>query len=143
LAGHRIRQLILRAHVDGVIDFREANLLDPYWHKRLLIVLKELVDREKMEILKMIHQRELAKIGIPLLTSEGLESSLNLAQETLESYVGLLVGADEQDKADRKTRQIKSLEEAWSDQFGDPDDPNTRDAISRVVASLKSNGQEA
>lgn len=118
-------------------------MLDPYWHKRLLIVLKELVDREKMEILKMIHQRELAKIGIPLLTSEGLESSLNLAQETLESYVGLLVGADEQDKADRKTRQIKSLEEAWSDQFGDPDDPNTRDAISRVVASLKSNGQEA
>jgi len=142
LEGHRIRQLILRAHVDGVIDFRETNLLDPNWHKRLLLVLKELVDREKMEILKLIHQRELAKISIPLLTAEGLESSLELAQEALESYVGILVGQGSQDKETRKTQQIKTLESAWAAQFGDPNDPETREAIDRVVSALKVDTQE-
>lgn len=144
MEGHRLRQLILRAYVDGVIDFRDADLLDPYWHKRLLIVLKELVDRERMEILKMVHQRELAKIGIPLLTADGLESSLRLAQETLESYVNILIGSTDQNKKDRKTKQLKSLKEAWSERFGDLDDPETQEAIKRVVDSLRSkDGQEA
>ena len=142
MEGHRIRQLILRAHVDGVIDFRNTDLLNPNWHKRLLLVLKELVDREKMEILKLIHQRELAKISIPLLTTEGLESSLELAQEALESYVGILVGRGAQDKETRKTQQIKTLEAAWASQFGDPNDPETQEAIDRVVSALKVDTQE-
>jgi hypothetical protein len=105
-------------------------------------VLKELVDREKMEILKLIHQRELAKISIPLLTTEGLESSLELAQEALESYVGILVGRGVEDKETRKTQQIKTLEAAWASQFGDPNDPETQEAIDRVVSALKVDTQE-
>ena len=142
MEGHRIRQLILRAHVDGVIDFRDTDLLDPSWQKRLLLVLKELVDREKMEILKLIHHRELSKISIPLLTTEGLESSLELAQEALESYVDILVGRGTQDKETRKTQQIKTLESAWASQFGDPNDPETQEAIDRVVSALKVDTQE-
>jgi hypothetical protein len=128
---------MLRAAVDGVVDYSQANLLDYWWHLRLNLLLNELVDREMLAYLRLSNQRHLAYLGVPGLTEESWKQHREGEHSSYEDYIKILLGVFQEDERSHKERLEQAMTEAWEREFGDTADPQTQVRIEAAAAQLR------
>jgi hypothetical protein len=135
LLGHRRRQLIVRAAVDGVIDPTTVDLRDPHWYIQLNWRLDELERKERIEILRLLHERSAARLNRAVHIN--LDSFNNLAKQEQKAFRELMAEYIGDDGADAEQRVYDEARAAWIKAYGDPNDPAVRARIDTVVERLK------
>lgn len=142
MEGHRQLRLIVRAALDGVIDFSQADFLDPRWHARLHLLLEELTQQDYREFLKMKAGRELAYISSPFHDENSWAAHTKAEAEYLEDWTDNLFGI-KTERGDRRARIAKAHRDAWQQEFGQMNDPETQRKIDETVASLRMQRDQA
>lgn len=127
---------MLKAAVEGTIDFSTANFHDRLWYLRLDLVLHEMTDRTTLEYLRVSQIRHLTYMTIPNIETKHWEDHRDAEHSTYEDYIRLLLGEYDDDKEDRQTRINRALTSAWANEFGDPDDPQTQLRIEAAAFQL-------
>ena len=127
---------MVRAQAEGLVDFSQADLLDPRWHTRLALLISELVARDQREISLRHHNRALAYLAVANIKQESFKKFQESEQETLEDYLVSLLGLP-QAKGDRKKRMAQKLRDSWAREFGDPTKPETQKKIDKVAEGLR------
>ena len=132
-------QLLVEAALRGIVDFRQARLRDPWWHRRLYLLLLGYVQqlsREQGErsedyfwlrgVLQTIAQPQSAGKILEILTDQRdrLRQSRNpFAQSQEATRPAKLVEAEQ-------------AREAWKQAFGDPADPAVQAKIQQTVQAM-------
>lgn len=137
MAGHRLGKLLVRAHVDGVVDFKELDLHNPAWHRRLHLVLVELLRQDELKGLELLHRRKLTYMlcnaGDPDRYNKLVEEETQLTEDYFKALDNL--SKDSSDTV--KNKLGKRLFAAWASEFGDPTDPDVQRRIEATAAALK------
>ena len=136
MESHRHLRLIVRAAVDGVIDYSEADTLNPMWHKRVNILLREMIEKDNRDILKIGMQRSLAYLPVSGLTADSWKYHSEKAFDMYDDYYRSVYSLPKTG-GDRKQRMAEQLQGAWCEAFGNPKDAEVRDDIDKVVQGLK------
>ena len=128
---------MLKAAVEGTIDYSKSNFHDSLWFLKLDFVLHEMLDRTTLEYLRVSQLRHLTYLTIPNLEPEHWENHREAEHSTYEDYIRLLLGEFDTEKEDRQTRIKRALTDAWSNEFGSPDDPKTQISIDAAALQLR------
>jgi len=127
---------MIRAAVEGVVDFSQANLLDPRWHKRLYVLLSAMVERDRRAAALARHQRSLAYIAVPNIGRESFTRHHEQEKEAFIEYLSSLF-FQKNEQGDRKKAMAARMRDAWAAEFGDLDSPETQKKIDDVAAALR------
>lgn len=136
MAGHRLGRLLVRAAVGGIIDFAQADLRDPAWHRRLGLIVDEMLRQDKLKSLELLHTKRLAVMQCFAQDPERFNKYAEEEAELLEDYFDTMHGRPAQKEA-RKVRMAKKLKQAWSQEFGDPSNPEVQQSIDAVAEYLR------
>jgi hypothetical protein len=132
---------MVRAAVDGVVDFVSADQQDPRWHTRLGWLLVGMLNRDYKEYCHTMQTRHLL-LATAVSGSEEANSHLESEFEHLGNYLDVLLDRNKDKKAKRRS-MARKLSDAWAQEYGDPDDPKVQRNIDAVVAALKDRRNEA
>lgn len=135
MEGHRYAKLLVRAAVDGVVDFSKTELRNANWHRRLALLLGELSRKEQLEYTKILYERALRQATI-VTDVETKNRLLEKADEHLNEYIDMQFGSAN-DKATVRKTAAEQLRSAWAAAYGDPNDPKVKQKIDAVVAGLE------
>jgi hypothetical protein len=127
---------MVRAAVDGVVDYSQLDLTDPTWHLRHNLLLREMMSRDEREIDKLDMMQSLSYLSVNGVTEETWKYHSEKAFDMFDNYYRSVYVLPKQE-GDREQRVTKQLSEAWSTEFGDLKDPDTLKEIDQVVAGLK------
>ncbi len=133
---------MIRAAVDGVVDYSEADVTDPNWHKRLNMLLRELAERDKRELLKLNMTHSLSYLPVKNLKEESWKYHSEKAFDMYDDYYRSIYSMPEV-AGDRKQRMAKQLHDAWAVEFGDPNDPEVAKDIEKVTQGLNATNRSA
>lgn len=136
MASHRLGRLIVRAAVDGVIDFTKVDLRNPLWHKRLGIVIDELLKRDHLEITKLMHNRQLSAMNCTLLDAPQYNKIAEAEAALADQFISALYGGTEK-KEDRGKKIASASRDAWERAFGKLDSPEVQKKIHDTALGLK------
>lgn len=129
---------MLRAAVNGQLDFSETDLRDTWWVIKAGLILQEVQDQEILQFLKISHDRSLAYISSSMLQADTINHHLKLESELYDDYIHLLMGVEKDKDGKGRQEQIKdAMKKAWTQEFGDPDDPETQAKIDAAVLQLQ------
>lgn len=127
---------MLRAAVDGVIDYSKASLLDPRWHLRLNLILGEMLDRETLSYLRTSHARHLGYLAAAI-DPESWKKHRDAEKETYSDFVQILLGSFATEDRDHKQTLAQAMTSAWEREFGSTSDPDTQLRIDATAAQLR------
>ena len=133
---------MIRAAVDGVVDYSKADVTSPVWHRRLNILLRELVEKDKRELLKLSMSHSLSYLAVGNLTEDSWKYHSERAFEAFDDYYRSVYSLPKLE-GDRKKRMNEQLQEAWAAEFGDPNDPKTARDIEKVTHGLNASNRAA
>jgi hypothetical protein len=142
LEGHRHLTLIIRAAVDGIIDYSKADVTNPTWHKRLNIILREIIEKDKRELFKLSMAHSLAYLPVSNITEDSWKYHSEKAFEMYDNYYRSTYSMPKVE-GDRKKRMTAQLQSAWSEEFGDLNDPKVKEDIEKVTQGLKAANRRA
>lgn len=127
---------MVRAAVDGIVNFREMDRFDPRWRLRLDILLSEIAERDRREFMRELHAKFLAYISAGWLSGDGRRQMIQLELDLMQQYADVIFDQNTDQKA--TVRDLATAgRDAWAESFGDPNDPTVQQAIDQVVASLQ------
>ena len=131
---------MIRSAVDGVIDYSEADALNPVWHKRVNILLREMVEKDDRDILKMGMHRSLSYLAVNGLTEDSWKYHLEKAFDLYDDYYRSTYSLPKTG-GDRKQKMNDQLQDSWAEAFGNPKDAKVQDDIDKVVQGLKASNR--
>ncbi len=139
---------MLDAAVEKVIDFREADPLDPRWNKRMMLLLHGLDRKKRFETEKLYLQFYAAQVANASLTEQSFRKSQQNAKEALYDAVGSLTPWDGRGYADRKKKELAGDRQTYIDAYGaDPADPKFKtwmdDQMARAIVEHETNGPKS
>lgn len=114
---------MVRAAVRGVIDYHEANVLDPAWWRRHRILLNGLAYEDDMRTQDAMLRFHLALVGNSGLTEESFKTAQSNAKDTLYDYLNLLKPWEILSSSAQKQAEVSRLKQAYIRAYGDPSDP--------------------
>lgn len=126
--------LLLQAAVSGAIDFSKAKFSDPGWWRRLNLVLRELLRQNNRVLAQERIRYHASLMGVANLDPDTYrrtqEKAIEAYEEIVDSYRRPF-GQREQ-----KIDTANKLIEAWEEEFGKQDDPETKAAVDAATASI-------
>ena len=129
--------LTVRAAARGIIDFREARLLDPKWWNRCYVLFREMVRGDDMQLQRGILDFHLALVGASGLSDDGFRSAQERAREAIFDMMGLVRPWEGMGYAERKKREHEGLLNDYIREFGDPRDPVFKQKEAEALAAWK------
>lgn len=128
--------MLVKAAVDGVVDFSHVNLLDSRWHRRLKFLLDEMLRQENIEQLKLLQNRSLAYITCPILEPPTVADFIKGEEKLMDSINAALYGGSEE-KENRKSKIADMLRKAWEREYGNLQDGDVQRRIQETADMLK------
>ena len=116
--------LTIRAASRGLIDFRQARLLDPDWWKYCRLIFQGIVWDDDRVLQDAIYRFHLSLVSNSGLTEESFAEAQKNAQNGFYDVVGLLRPWAGVSAAERQTQEVDTLKKAYEEAFGRSlDDP--------------------
>lgn len=128
--------MIVRAAVDGVVDFTKADLRNPLWHRRLSIIVGEMLRRDRLKSLERLHTRLLAYLPTRLGSVQEFNKLAEEETEVINDFLGTLAGRTKP-TGSRKVEAAKALRDAWNREFGDSSKADVQQNIDQVAEALR------
>jgi hypothetical protein len=119
-----------------VIDFTKVDLRNPLWHKRLGIVIDEILRRDHLEVTKLMHRRSMTAMTSPLLDVAQYNKLAESEAALVDQYLSALYGGVEK-KEDRNNKIATASRDAWERAFGKLDSPEVQKKIHDAALGLK------
>lgn len=134
---HRI-PLILQAAVSGAIDFSKADFRRNDWWQKLTLILPEIQRQRQLDIYKCQLQHALAVIQLPKISEKSFDDFKEIVADIISKIVDTYANPFKPRTKTWREDTAARLEQAWKDQFGDPNDPEVAAAIDRTAEMLLS-----
>jgi hypothetical protein len=125
----------VRAAVDGVVDFSQLDLHDPNWHRRLRLIVDEMLRQDRLKSLELLHRRKLAFLQVctePVARGQLIESEAQM----VDDYLNVMNGQPAS-QVNSKIRVAKKLRDSWAIAFGDPKDAKVQASIDATAEMLR------
>lgn len=119
--------------VKGIVDFRDADIMDVNWWRRSHILLRELAAAEDRDILQVYYRRQCAMLSRPTdseLSKKIFEATEATQHDLVRSYKPWIGTAEDSQK-----KAYKTLIESYTETFGRPDDPVFKQRIADGLAA--------
>jgi hypothetical protein len=124
LERDRAAVLTVRSAVNGIVDYREADILDRGWWRRWRILLNEMTSQADKELIEHLYSYHLALVSNSGLTEDSFKSTQKSARNNFEELMSAArpwTGRSVEERLDQESDQIK---EDWKYFFGwDMDNP--------------------
>lgn len=121
----------MRAALRGVIDFREARVLDVSWWRRLNILLREMEREDQIKITQAQLLKYCAFIANGNLEESDFKGIQEKAQESIRGLITLIYPWFDSEKD--KTKVLDDLTSLWTAHFGDWNDPAVQERIKEGI----------
>jgi hypothetical protein len=131
---------MIRAAVDGVVDFSKSRLMDPNWHRHVAMMLGGYYDNLKINFKKYAEERHLKMMMLfPLALSE--ERYKYHSEEEFQAhsdYFDLLFGNTVKPQGQIVATVNDQLKAAWESEWGSMNDPKTIQRVVDTAAAIAS-----
>jgi hypothetical protein len=134
--------LLRQAHVEGLINCRDAELLDPKWWLKLHWTLDWLEQKNHVEVIKLQHSMHCSLLDY-FTGDEAVNLHWDQAISLQHRVSMLLLPWIKYSGGKLKRREFKKLVDLWCSVFGDYRDPQVQERIDRTVKSLYAAAQDA
>jgi hypothetical protein len=123
LERDRAAVLTVRSAVSGVVDYRDADIMDRRWWLRWRLLLNEMTAQEDCNLMRELYSYHLALVSNSGLTDDSFKSTQKTAKGNFEDIINSMrpwLGT----KEDRLDGEADQMKEDWKHFFGwDLDDP--------------------
>ena len=89
MEGDRALALTVKSAALGIIDYREADVLDRKWWRRWRLLVSELADQNDIKVLTELLRFHLACVSNSGLTEDSFKSAQDSAKEIYEQIQGI------------------------------------------------------
>lgn len=96
MAGDRVAALLVELSANGVVDFKNANLLDRKWQLRLKWLANSYMARKRADVVKLAFLRYTGALGYG--TADMFNESWENISELMEDYMDSSMPWREKDK---------------------------------------------
>lgn len=130
----------MSAAVDGTLNLSGYNPLDSAWHLKIRLCLSAFQRKEKLERLKTFEQRlrqSLLVSAVLLPTSDQIRVLSDMIDECTNAEDNAFDWQPVATTTSPQQNLALALRAAWSREFGDPDDPTTRQKIAAAAEGLQ------
>jgi hypothetical protein len=134
---------MLRASVDGLIDFSEFDPLDRFWYIKLNLLLDQVERRYCMKYAEFSIMRHTLLATSGMLDETSAKYHFEQQQDLHRSWLNMLLDRNPESEESRQRRIMSEWQHSWESQFGDLDDPDTQENIDAVADWLKQQRTEA
>lgn len=129
---------MIRAAASGAIDFAHADLLDPWWWRKVHIILDDLARQRVIEYTRTQFDRIRSLTSRPNLTQESREKLADHSSRVSARLRSLwFPWKGSEDQQDERKTTAQRMYDAWVRIWGDPNDPKVAAAIDQTAASLR------
>lgn len=120
----RVAVLTVRAAVNGIIDYRDADIMDRKWWQRWRILVNEMTSQADKELLEHLYAYHLALVSNSGLSEDSFKSTQDSARENFDDLVGTLRPWVGRTKTDRHQNEYEQFKANWQRLVGwDVSDP--------------------
>jgi hypothetical protein len=138
LERDRAAVLTVRSAVRGVVDYREADIVDRKWWRRWRLLLNEMMSQEDRDLMEHLYSYHLALVSNSGLTEDSFKSTQQSARDNFEDIAGGLRPWIGKTKEDRALSAKEEMKEDWKNFFGwDLDDPEAYETWKKEMGELK------
>ena len=127
---------MVRAAVDGVVDFSNADLMDPRWHKRLSLVIDEMDRKDELKFYEALHRRYLTFLLMGSDSVAIIEGNAKKEKQAIDRISDIIFMTEGNERDTQKATAIWARK-AWAQAWGDPSDPEVRSNIDAIAAGLR------
>ena len=139
----RAAVLTIRSAVSGIIDYREADVLDRRWWRRWRMLINEMATQSDKELLHQLYLYHLALVSNSGLTEESFKSTQQSARDNFEEFVAKVRPWLGRSKEERSKQEGEQFKEDWKQVFGwDLDDREAYDEWEKGMRELERKGAE-
>jgi hypothetical protein len=136
LGGGGWLDLIVQAAADGVIDFSKAKLLETRWWTRLALILQQMQVQQQREQLRDMMGHLSSCLSNSHLIFSGAKKMVETEQELFADLMETYNSSSRRERQNRRRDAAKAAVDAWTNQFGDPNDPHIAAEIDAAAAGL-------
>lgn len=129
--------LTRRAARDGRINFREADVLDVNWWRRVNLILREVAAEYELLTNRMTFDYQLALIANPNLKPEAWQAAHKLARELFHGTFNLLHPWAAKSIAEIEADELNALVDIYRREIGDPRDPTFWNKLNSDITSSR------
>lgn len=129
---------MLRAATRGVIDFSQMEFFSPRWKTRVRFLLQGLSAEYNRDLLLVLHRHTIAKFGLNKLTPESWDEIQEDGSESLNDVLAAYRPWEfgKKAKGEREKEEFTGLRNAWQQQYGSLDDPETEKRLVELREAL-------
>ena len=129
--------------MSGIIDYREADVLDRRWWRRWRMLINEMATQADKELLHQLYLYHLALVSNSGLTEESFKSTQQSARDNFEEFVAKVRPWLGRSKEERSKQEGEQFKEDWKQVFGwDLDDKEAYDEWEKDMRELERKGDE-
>jgi hypothetical protein len=138
LENNREAVLTLRSATRGIIDYTEADILNPVWWRRWRLIIRTLIREDNRSILHDKYQFDLALVSHGQLGSDTFKSVQETAREAFEDLKATARPWNGRATAEDRRREEKEIfDDEWEYHFGfRPDDIDALEEWESEVAEI-------
>ncbi len=129
--------MTIRAAVRGVIDFRDAQIMDVKWWRRTNILIQEMAREDDLRVSESILRRYCAYVANGWLEDASFKNFQEKAQQTCARLIELAYPWTAAEST--KTDVIEDLTALYNREVGNPSDP---EFMARVAEGVRKHQEE-
>jgi hypothetical protein len=134
--------LTVRAAIRGVVDYSEAQVLDPDWWRRHYILLTAMAREDDQKIQKGVFDYHRALVANSGLTEESFKGAQTNARDAFYDLIGALRPWEGSSAKERAAKENEDMRLAWFQAFNiDPNDPDWEEKNKAKIAEWRDKRQ--
>jgi len=137
LAADRVGHLTVLAAARGIIDFREARLLDPSWWRRCRWLLAVVAADVEAAAVAEAYRFDLAQVGNSALSDDSFSKAQDRAIAAYHALRSIIRPWDERKPETSVEGERARLVQAYKQLIGDPADPEFRRKQDAMLAEAR------
>lgn len=118
MEGDRALALTVKSAALGIIDYKEADVLDRKWWQRWRLLVSELADQNDIKVLTELLKFHLACVSNSGLTEDSFKSAQDSAKEIYEQIQGIYKPWATASSRIKTLTEDESTREAWKHFMG-------------------------
>jgi hypothetical protein len=112
--------LITRAFLRGIIKPETCQINDSSWWARTMPLVQAMASLDELDLLKVLHNHQCALISNSSLEKDSFKSVQTQARDLFQDMINIMRPWQTKDSS---TVNKQTLVEAFTQEFGDPNDP--------------------
>lgn len=135
--------MTVRAQLRGVLDCRQARLLDPKWWQRSALLINAMAREDEREILRAAFDFNRSLLGNSQLTEDSFKGAQKRSRDILYDIVSGVQPWAKRTHAEAEAGENAGLAALYRQVCGDTRDPEFQKKIAHDVELLQQRGAQA